>query len=409
MATLIDYVRGTQETFSERPLGTADSLVLAQLAYLHMPPCVPRLLLPSDDVREVSDVPAPAGFLPQSHPGVWQHHRPTPVRLGDLSKAEWLALMGDSDNPRSSIRRLMETVFESRRFRDVLVSNAVEPVDVRERNRFSALTYDLGDGTLYIAFRGTDGTFAGWHEDYRLLFTYPPLPSQEQAARYARTVLEGWRGAVILGGHSMGGNLAAYTAASAPIDVQGRILAVYEHDSPGFIRPFLATAGFRRIRGRIHKTVPESSMIGMLFDSGVEETIVRSSAHGIAQHHMTTWLFDDDTLRLQEGTRLNRYSSAFARLMNDWRENLSVEERRRFIDDLFEALYQTGVPDFPGLVRHRREALPRFREAIRAFPADEQQRLRDTLGVLVQILLGRAPGKVDEEPEPDPRPRKDSR
>ncbi len=499
MATLIDYVRCTQQTFAEKPFGTADSLVLAQLTYLHMPPIVPRLVLPDDTVvdtvatvadgtgtstaeipdflasdvahhdptgadadvtaaeqaaagipkaqdavsihkaqgaegipeaqsavsiprapgatgpqkpaaqrqtgrteqtmrvREVSDVPTPAVLLPQHDPSVWDPYGPTPVPLHELGRAEWLRLLTGESDPHTDTRRLLETVLESRRFRDVRVSNAIEPMDVRERNRFAALTYDLGDGTMYIAFRGTDGTFAGWHEDYRLLFIAPPLPSQAQAARYTKKVLEGWRGAIILGGHSMGGNLAAYVAASAPVEVQGRIAAVYEHDSPGFIRPFLASPGFVRVRGRIHKTVPESSMIGMLFDSGVEETIVRSAAHGLSQHHMTSWLFDDDTLELSRGTRLNRYSSAFAKLMNDWRENLSVEDRRRFIDDLFDALYSTGVSDFPSLMRERRTALPRFREAIRTFPPDEQQRLKATLGVLVQIVLDRASGGRLEE------------
>lgn len=484
MATLIDYVRGTQQTFAEKPFGTADSLVLAQLTYLHMPPIVPRLVLPDDtvvgtvatvadgtgtstaaipdflasdvarhdatgadadvaaaeqdavsiskdqsatklqkpaaqrqtgrteqtmQVREVSDVPTPAVLLQQHDPSVWDPYGPTPVPLHELGRAEWLSLLTGESDPHTDTRRLLETVLESRRFRDVRVSNAIEPMDVRERNRFAALTYDLGDGTMYIAFRGTDGTFAGWHEDYRLLFIAPPLPSQAQAARYTKKVLEGWRGAVILGGHSMGGNLAAYVAASAPVEVQGRIRAVYEHDSPGFIRPFLASPGFVRVRGRIHKTVPESSMIGILFDSGVEETIVRSAAHGLSQHHMTSWLFDDDTLELSRGTRLNRYSSAFAKLMNDWRENLSVEDRRRFIDDLFDALYSTGVSDFPSLMRERRTALPKFREAIRTFPPDEQQRLKATLGVLVQIVLDRAAGGRLEEKKDGKKDQKNGR
>lgn len=392
MATIIDYVRGTQQTFSEKPFSTADSIVLAQLAYLHMPPIVPRVHLVSEDERDVDGVPTPAGVLPQHNPSVWNPLGPVPVSLAHLNQAEWLRQMTDKEDPHTPIRRLTETVLESRRFRSVRVANAVEPIDVRESNRFSALTYDLGDGTLYIAFRGTDGTFAGWYEDYRLLFTVPPLPSQAQAARYTAQVLKGWNGAIILGGHSMGGNLAAYVAASAPREVQERIHAVYEHDSPGFIDSFLATEGFQRVRNKIHKTVPESSMIGMLFDSGVEETIVRSAAHGVNQHHMTSWLFDDDTLDLSRSTRLNRYySSAFAKLMNDWRENLSVEDRRRFIDDLFDALYQTGAVDFPGFVQQK-EPLRQFMAAIRRFPADEQERLRATVSVLIRILIGRAPG-----------------
>lgn len=397
MATVVNYVRGTQQTFSEKPFSTADSIVLAQLVYMHMPPVVPRLMLPQAEDHDAQGVPAPAGFLPEREKSAWDPLGPTPVALGDLDRAEWVRMMAGGRGPDDPDRVLLETALRSRRFRGVRVANAVEPVDVRERNRFAALTYDLGNGTLYIAFRGTDGTFAGWHEDYRLLFTFPPLPSQEEAARYTKTVLQGWQGAIILGGHSMGGNLAAYVGASAPKALQDRILAIYEHDSPGFVKGFLATPGFQRIRGKIHKTVPESSMVGMLFDSGVEETIVRSNAHGVGQHHMTSWLFDDTTLQLSRSSRLNHYSLAFANLLNNWQENVSVEGRRHFIDDLFEALYKTGAVDFPGLVR-KRGSLRRFREAIRAFPESEQEQLKATLRVLMQILLGRAPGGPEEKP-----------
>lgn len=393
MATLVDYVRRMQQTFAERPFATEDSLVLSQLAYLHMPPCVPRAVIEGQGgtgERTAGRVPAPAGILPQRDPALWRAPSPLPVTLGSLNRAEWLPLMTGSHDPHGIINRLTEAAMASRRFRDVRVANAIEPTDVRDSTRFSALTYDLGDGTLYVCFRGTDGTFAGWHEDYRLLFTVPPLPSQALAARYAAMVLEGWKGAIIVGGHSMGGNLAAYVAAAAPLQAQNRILAVYGHDSPGFIPSFIATPGFRRIRSRIHKTVPESSIIGMLFDSGVEETIVRSSAHGIRQHHMTSWVLDDDTLALVRSPRLNAYSRAFAGTLNNWRENVSIAGREHFIDDLFAALDQTGVHDFPTLLAHRRETLPRFREAIHNLPDEEQKQLRDTLSALTDVLLGRA-------------------
>ena len=33
-----------------------------------------------------------------------------------------------------------------------------------ENTQFAALTYRLPDGTLYLAFRGTDDSLAGWKE-----------------------------------------------------------------------------------------------------------------------------------------------------------------------------------------------------------------------------------------------------
>lgn len=54
------------------------------------------------------------------------------------------------------------------------------------------MTFDVGCGpvdSLYVAFRGTDGTLVGWKEDFNMAVRCP-VPSQESAYRYVNSILD---------------------------------------------------------------------------------------------------------------------------------------------------------------------------------------------------------------------------
>ncbi len=334
---------------------------------------------------------------------------------------------------------------ESPRFRDVRLADRISPNSTADPNRFCAATFILPDSTRVIAFRGTDGTIAGWHEDYRLLFVTPPLDSQARALAYLKSHASAHlaeRPEIIITGHSMGGNLAIYAAAVAPHSVQARIRAVYAQDSPGFIRSFIESKQFQAIRSRVHKYVPESSMVGMLFDSGVEETVVRSNAHGSEQHFLSTWLFThpqieqeasgeeqapetslkstseqsqeqahkpahepalkpsnesvavtasapqpSDLWVLDRTEHLSRYSQALANTLNGWRESLDVAQRERFIETLFSALDSTGYVQFSQLRENWNTVIPVISQYLRSLPATDRNQLSSAIGELVKLIV----------------------
>lgn len=260
MATFLDYARDEVRTFAEQPFCGEDALIFSQLVYLSFPEALATKSLTLQQL---------------------------------LRRETYPALIKEMSHGQEALE-LLRLCGESPRFRDVRLADRISPNSTADPNRFCAATFILPDSTRVIAFRGTDGTIAGWHEDYRLLFVTPPLDSQAQALAYLKSHASTHsteRPEIIITGHSMGGNLAIYAAAVAPHSVQSRIRAVYAQDSPGFIRSFIESQQFQAIRSRVHKYVPESSMVGMLFDSGVEETVVRSNAHGSEQHFLSTWLF----------------------------------------------------------------------------------------------------------------------
>ena len=142
----------------------------------------------------------------------------------------------------------------------------MDEFDAETTKQFSACVFELGNGTLYVAFRGTDSSIVGWKEDFMMAFRRP-VASQEAAARYLTELAGHWAGPIMVGGHSKGGNLAVYAAANVPSEIQERITVVYSHDGPGFDEVFFDEDGYVRIASKIHKSVPGSSIIGMLFET----------------------------------------------------------------------------------------------------------------------------------------------
>ena len=174
----------------------------------------------------------------------------------------------------------------------ILVSAAVR-LAALAMPQFAAMTFDLPDGSSYIAFRGTDATIVGWKEDFNMAFQYP-VPSQAEAADYLNEAARHCRGKLYVGGHSKGGNLAVYAAANCRPDVSARLARVFSHDGPGFLEQALQSEAFRQVLPKIEKTLPQSSMIGMLLEHQENYKIVKSSSISIWQHNPFSWEINGD-------------------------------------------------------------------------------------------------------------------
>ncbi|KAA8817444.1 DUF2974 domain-containing protein [Bifidobacterium callitrichos] len=363
MGNITDDIRTRFATFGESSFNEADSLALSQLAYARMPDNVPRW---RDDERG-------SGVMPM-----------VPVR--DLLRAEcYDAMFGKVWSPDMNVD-LLRAMAESPRWRDLRIGAYVDEFDPETTKQFSACAFDLGDGTLYVAFRGTDSSIVGWKEDFMMAFRRP-VASQEAAARYLADVASRWDGSIMVGGHSKGGNLAVYASACAPEDVQRRIAAVYSHDGPGFDEAFFATDGYARISTRIHKSVPGSSIIGMLFETRENAaggyTVVDSDGVGIMQHFALHWQVKDGAFVQADGlTAGARYA---ARTLNDWMARYDDERRRLFIENLFSILEagaaSGGYATFGELTAHWTQSLPAMLVAMRDVdPADR--------AVMIEVVKG---------------------
>lgn len=360
MGNITDDIRQHFDTFAALPFTEADSLALSQLAYARMPDNVPRYHEDSADV---------SGMIPT-------------VSIRDLLRAEcYDAMFGKVWSPQMNVD-LLRAMGESPRWRDLRVGEYVDEFDAETTKQFSACVFELGDGTLYVAFRGTDSSIVGWKEDFTMAFRRP-VASQEAAARYVTDIAGRWAGPIMVGGHSKGGNLAVYAAANVPGEIQGRITAVYSHDGPGFDEAFFDEDGYARIAPKIHKSVPGSSIIGMLFETRehVEDgyTVVSSDGASIMQHFALHWQVDHG--RFVQADGLANSAQYLARTINGWMAKYDDEHRRRFIENLFAIFEAGGYVTFGELTSHVTQSLPVMLAAARSIDVEDRD-------VMIEVLKG---------------------
>ena len=235
----------------------------------------------------------------------------------------------------AALRRLPEL----RRYRDLLLSGYVRRILPVYTEQFSALTVTLPLGWSYVSFRGTDDTLLGWKENF--LMSVGRVEAQTDAAAYLTAAAERLPGALIVGGHSKGGNLAAFAAAMAPPEIQDRILGVYNNDGPGFLPEFYREPGYLRIRPKLHTLLPQNTLVGTLLTREKWAVIVKSSRSGAAAHDGFTW--EVQGTRFVRCPTLSPGSRAFEETMDRVLETMDQDQRREFTEELFDALAATGA------------------------------------------------------------------
>lgn len=245
---------------------------------------------------------------------------------------------------------LFRKMGKSERYSKMKLGHYVHDTDHTVEQQFSALTVMLGNGSTFIAFRGTDDSIVGWKEDLNLAFM-PSIPSQIEAVTYFDRVGEQIDGKVIVGGHSKGGNLAVFAAVVCEDSLRKRITDVYCFDGPGFGREFTAHASYREIEDRLRIIVPQSSVVGMLFENGRRYSVVKSTENGIFQHNALTWECKRDKLvRMPELCEQSRKVSAQINLLI---ADLDMDARRRFAEAIYDALTSTKASTLTELYEDR--------------------------------------------------------
>lgn len=348
--SFLTYVQTQLDSFAERPLCPVDSLVLSWLSYFRLSPALDAAC-------------TRAG-----------------IALHELLRAEeFEAMFGTSFDPEGS-RDVLFAVCASPRFRDVRLTQFQFTTNKAAEEQFAAMTFLLPTGEAYVAFRGTDSTIVGWKEDLNMAYLCP-VPAQEEARGYVEHVATEVTGPLYLGGHSKGGNLAVYAASTASREVQGRVLAAFSHDGPGFPREFLEGAGFRRMRSRVVKTVPKSSVIGLIMDDGANVRVVESSGISVLQHNPFLWEVEGRDFVYADGlTASARYLSS---TIESWMERFTPEERGRFVDTLFNVIGATGATRFADIREDWRSSVPAMREAMDALEPEQRECVGDVIKALV--------------------------
>ena len=383
---MLDYLvwRGDL-TFAQSEFNEVDNLILCYLVYVNLDGIAPEMGEEAVSVRQLSET-----FF-------------TRYSEKELEK------------DKSFIRFapvVLKEMAQTRRFGDLLVQNYVNKVDLEKMLQFAAMEIQLGDGTTFVAYRGTDDTIVGWKEDFYL--SRGVVPAEKEAVDYLNHVGEmhcrlqsetaEQKGKqkfslfsrrkkkesceevtiqdIRIGGHSKGGNLAIYAAAYCEESIQNHIMEVYSNDGPGFMKEFLEYPGFQKICGRIRRYVPESSIIGMLLYHSVEPIVIESSQKAVMQHDGFSWEVSGPAFVRCEG--LSNFALAMDQAIRNWLEQIPQGRREAIICDLFSVLEATDAVTLTELQDGGIKNIRVIMKAVEAMDTDSKGVVQDLLKEILQ-------------------------
>lgn len=350
---ILAYLGGEFQTFVERPLCEVDSLVLACLSYYRLP-------------EEFSAARTPEGMA-----------------LTDLFCAERFEAMTRGLWDPEGLVQLLTAAVASPRLRGMRVCGYVDEFDEVAEKQFSAVTLRLPGGGAYVSFRGTDNTLVGWREDFNMAFE-TGVPSQLAAVDYLCRAAREVDGPLWVGGHSKGGNLAVYAASCCPADVATRLRAVFSHDGPGFTAETLAEPAWRDRAHLVRKTVPRSSLIGMLFEQQEDYSVVASTAAGPLQHDPFSWVVEGTDFVREEG--LGRGALFVDEGLNEWITSMTPVEREGFVETLFSVLDAGGKDSFGSLRESWQTSLPAMARELAKLEPSERSHITRAVRLLVRAF-----------------------
>lgn len=347
MGNMFDYILWRGDIpFSAVPFTPVDALVFSSLVYLRFEGIVPQDMahpVPLHVAAEVFSALADAGSRVRTK--------------SDLS--------------------LLEAAAGAPRFRNTRLGFYRSKLIAEEETQFAAMAFMLEDGTVFLAFRGTDSTLIGWKEDFNMSFR-DSVPAQREAAEYTKEFAEAWPVLLRLGGHSKGGNVAVFAAAKVTPDIQKRILGVYNLDGPGFTDSLMGDPGYLRMVPKIHTYIPESSIIGILMEHEEAYTVIKSRQVGALQHEPFSWeILGGDFVAVKEMSAGSQFAD---KTIKNWIRDMSNQEREDFVEAVFQLLGAGGASQVTDLLHPKN-----IHAFFKALNANEQTK-RLLSGEFIELL-----------------------
>lgn len=354
MANMLDYIDWRGDiTIDKSPFNDIDNLIFTQLSFIDFEGIVPGF--------------NETGFVRLAYAAekYFQAHDPEEIEMGVLVP--------------NDIVTLLKKMAEAPRFKDLNLTKYINKIDYENEQQFAALTILLGDGSFYIAFRGTDDTIVGWKEDFNMGFM-TAVPSQLDAVTYLSSVSQELEGGILIGGHSKGGNLSVYSAVHCADSVKDRLIRVYNNDGPGFSRKIIDTAEYAKVADRIKTIIPESSVVGIMLEHEEKFTIVKSTQKGLLQHDGFSWeVLGTQFIVTEERTQ---YSEISDLALKTWINDMDTDERILFVDTLFDILQSTDAKTLLDLNTNKLETAMSLLKTIKNLDDDKKEGMNKIIGAL---------------------------
>lgn len=264
-------------SFNERPFCDADAITLCEALYFPVEQVVSDSF--DDEPRCFKDV-----------------------------ATELFAIRGNKHKPlglmiTSTVSKRFMSMAETKRYSELKFVGVKEVYSADPAIQFCGITLILPDGTLFINFRGTDDTIAGWKEDVDF-FLNRGTPSNKLAIDYIESVSAKFDGNIIVAGHSKGGNLALRAAIECSDETRKKIIGVYNFDGPGYPNHRIFNTGAYDELLPVYKHyIPYSSLIGVMLAHDYDYKAVDNKMHtGPMQHNIGVWIIENGELSILPDT-----------------------------------------------------------------------------------------------------------
>lgn len=300
MTNIIDYLKERKNIpFAQEPFNEVDGLVLSQVIYTDF-----DAILNEDSYADIADV----------NEQFWAQHTEEEI----MASASFTKLAPF----------LMKEMADSVRYEGIKFKNYVSTISLETIKQFGAVTFELPDGSDFISYRGTNGTVAGWMEDFK--FSYSTTEGQDDAVNYINRFHKGNQRPIRIGGHSKGGNLGVYAAIFCARDIQDKIDRVFSYDGPGFKMDVLESEEYKRILPRVLSVIPKDCAVGIMMNNYYNTIITDSDERAIRQHDAFQWHIDGN--RFEELESRSELSLFFEKVLNNWMGRCDAGKREQILE-----------------------------------------------------------------------------
>lgn len=270
---------------------------------------------------------------------------------------------------------LFEKMADSPRYQNIQILAYVNEIDQELIKQFAAMALLLEDGRIVIAYRGTDDSLIGWHEDF-LMLCEKVVPAQVSSVQFlektaalnhSRSLWQDLKNPFLgssilqrlkthiryqknrplwLVGHSKGGNLAMYAGCFCSLKTQQRIIHIDNFDGPGFQDEIITSPQYKKMLPLIHSYIPHYSFFGIVLGHEEDYTVVASQQIGMLQHNAFSWEVNAHHFKQDE---LSYESVQFAIRVILFLEKLTYKEKHQFVQAMFGLFNSLGLYTFSDL------------------------------------------------------------
>ncbi len=300
MNNIFDYLEQRKNIpFSEDPFNEIDGLILSEIIYTDF-----DSILSEDSYIDIADV----------NEKFWSLHTEEEI----MASTSFTKLAPF----------LMKEMVGSARFGGTKLKCFATTISLEAIKQFAAVTFELPDGSDFISYRGTNGTVAGWMEDFK--FSFSTTEGQDDAVNYINKFHTNSNRPLRLGGHSKGGNLAVYAAVCCSQAIQDRIEKVFNFDGPGFKMDILESDAYKRILPRILSVIPKDCAVGIMMNNYYNTIITESDERAIRQHDAFQWHIDGN--KFEEVSSRSDLSLFFEKVLNNWMSRCDESKREHILE-----------------------------------------------------------------------------